>query len=95
MLLLGDLFSTDFIENASSQSIYLSAMQQTLHTVSFPQFSRISQFNSKGQLISQQIYAVLNFPKMQRNIARISALASKMGQSASSFLRYENKKIYP
>ena len=46
MLLLGDLFSTDFIENASSQSIYLSAMQQTLHTVSFPQFSRISQFNS-------------------------------------------------
>ena len=80
MLLLGDLFSTDFIENASSQGIYLSAMQQTLHTVSFPQFSRISQFNSKGQLISEQIYAVLNFPKMQRNIARISALASKMGQ---------------
>ena len=27
-------------------SIYLSAMQQTLHTVSFPQFSRIYQFNS-------------------------------------------------
>ena len=35
---------------------------------------------SKGQLISEQIYAVLNFPKMQRNIARISALAYKMGQ---------------
>ena len=34
----------------------------------------------KGQLISEQIYAVLNLPKMQRNIARISALASKMGQ---------------
>ena len=34
----------------------------------------------KGQLISEQIYAVLNFQKMQRNIARISALASKMGQ---------------
>ena len=34
----------------------------------------------KGQLISEQIYAVLNFPKMQRNIARISALASKMVQ---------------
>ena len=46
MLLLGDLFSTDFIENASSQGIYLSAMQQTLHTVSFPQFSQISQFDS-------------------------------------------------
>ena len=30
----------------------------------------------KGQLISEQIYAVLKFPKMQRNIARISALAS-------------------
>ena len=30
----------------------------------------------KGQLISEQIYAVLNFPKMQRNIA----LTSKMGQ---------------
>ena len=35
---------------------------------------------TKGQLISEQIYAVLNFPKMQQNIARISALASKMGQ---------------
>ena len=35
---------------------------------------------AKGQLISEQIYAVLNFPKMQLNIARISALASKMGQ---------------
>ena len=35
---------------------------------------------AKGQLISEQIYAVLNFPKMQQNIARISALASKMGQ---------------
>ena len=46
MLLLGDLFSTDFIENASSQGIYLSAMQQTLHTVSFPQFSNFSQFDS-------------------------------------------------
>ena len=34
----------------------------------------------KGQLISEHIYAVLNFPKMQRNIARISSLASKMGQ---------------
>ena len=33
-----------------------------------------------GQLISEQFYAVLNFPKMQHNIARISALASKMGQ---------------
>ena len=35
---------------------------------------------AKGQLISEQIYAVLNFSKMQRNIARISALAFKMGQ---------------
>jgi hypothetical protein len=34
----------------------------------------------KGQLISKQIYPVLSFPKMQRNIARISALASKMDQ---------------
>jgi uncharacterized protein YozE (UPF0346 family) len=34
----------------------------------------------EGQLISKQIYAVLNFPKMQPNIARISALAFKMGQ---------------
>ena len=37
-------------------------------------------FYFKGQLISEQIHAVLNFPKMQRNIARISALASNMGQ---------------
>jgi hypothetical protein len=32
---------------------------------------------AKGQLISEQIYAVLNFPKIQRNNARISTLASK------------------
>ena len=31
----------------------------------------------KGQTISE---SSLNFPKEQRNIARISALASKMGQ---------------
>mgnify|MGYP006888878399 CR=1 FL=1 len=37
-------------------------------------------FVPKGQLISEQICGVLNFPKMQRNIARISALVSKMGQ---------------
>ena len=36
---------------------------------------------TKGQLISEQIYGVLNFPKMQRNITRISDIASKMGQS--------------
>ena len=36
--------------------------------------------SSKGHLISEQIYTVLNSPKMQRNITRISALASKMGQ---------------
>ena len=35
---------------------------------------------AKGQKISEQNCGVLNFPKMQRNIARISALASKMGQ---------------
>ena len=32
----------------------------------------------KGHLISEQIYAVLDFPKMQWNIARISCLASKI-----------------
>ena len=36
--------------------------------------------DAKGQIISEQKCGVLNFPKMQRNIARISALASKMGQ---------------
>ena len=30
----------------------------------------------KGQLISEQIHAVLDFQKLQQNIARISALAS-------------------
>ena len=40
----------------------------------------MSRYFSEGQLISEQICGVLNFPKMQRNIARISALASKMGQ---------------
>ena len=38
----------------------------------------------KGQLIPEQISAVLNFPKMQQNIARISALTSKMGQIKKS-----------
>ena len=35
--------------------------------------------SSKGQLISEKIDAVLNFPKIHR-IIRISALASNMGQ---------------
>ena len=35
---------------------------------------------SKGQLISEKVCGVLNFPKMQQKIARISALASEMGQ---------------
>ena len=34
----------------------------------------------KGQIISEQKCDVLNFPKIHQNIARISALASKMGQ---------------
>ena len=34
----------------------------------------------KGHLISEQNCGALNFPKMQRNISRISVLASKMGQ---------------
>ena len=33
----------------------------------------------KGQLISEQNCGVLNFLEMQRNITRISALATKMG----------------
>ena len=43
------------------------------------EFLQIFEF-TKVQLISEQITVVLNFPKMQRNIARISDLASKMGQ---------------
>ena len=43
-------------------------------------WSSLAPCATKGQLISEQIYAVLNFTKMQQNIARISALASKMGQ---------------
>ena len=43
---------------------------------------------TKGQLISEQIKAVLNFPKMQGNIARISALASRMGQINSVNAHY-------
>jgi hypothetical protein len=49
--------------------------------------SVVVKMHFKGQLISEQIHAVLNFPKMQRNTARISALASKMGQI--------NKKYHP
>ena len=32
----------------------------------------------KGQIISEQNCGVLNFPKIQQNMARISALANKM-----------------
>ena len=35
---------------------------------------------TKGQIISEQKCGVLNFPKCNEIIARISALASKMGQ---------------
>ena len=42
---------------------------------------QICKETTKGQIISEQICGVLkDFPKKQRNIARISALASKMGQ---------------
>ena len=34
----------------------------------------------KGQFISEQNCGVFNFPKMQRNIAGISALATKVVQ---------------
>ena len=51
-----------------------------LYVFLFPFFQQQNCLVSKGQLISEQIYDVLNFPKMQQNIARISALASKMGQ---------------
>ena len=44
------------------------------------QLGKILLSPAKGQLISEQIYAVLNFPKMHRNIAKISALAHKMAQ---------------
>ena len=40
----------------------------------------------KGQIISEQNCGVLNFPKMQRIIARISALGSKMGQNKKGTL---------
>ena len=43
-------------------------------------YQNMPQCLSKGQIISEQNCGVLNFPKMQRNIARISALATKMGQ---------------
>ena len=35
---------------------------------------------TKGQIISEQKCSVLNFPKMNEIIARISALVSKMGK---------------
>ena len=37
-------------------------------------------FVPKGEIISEGNFDVLNFPKNQKNIWRISALASKMGQ---------------
>jgi hypothetical protein len=44
------------------------------------QVAKNMQSSTKGQIISEQNCGVLNFPKMQQNIARISALATKMGQ---------------
>ena len=46
----------------------------------------------KGLLISELICGVLKFPKMQRNIARISALSSKMGQIKKVKARYDRNK---
>ena len=40
---------------------------------------------SKGQIISEQICGVLDFPNVQQNNARISALASKTGQIKKSW----------
>ena len=40
----------------------------------------MNSFLTKGQIISEQICGVLDVPKMQQNIARISALLSKMGE---------------
>ena len=45
----------------------------------------------KGQLISEQIYAVLNFSKMQQYIVSISALAFKMGQIKKVKAHYHPK----
>ena len=43
---------------------------------------------AKGQIISEQICGVLKvFQKKQRNIARISALVSKMGEIKKKFGR--------
>jgi hypothetical protein len=47
---------------------------------------------TKGQIISEQKCGVLNFPKMQRNIARISALATKMGQIRKIEAHYHANK---
>ena len=43
---------------------------------------------AKGQIISEQNCGVLNFPKSNKIIVRISALASKMGQIKKSTLLY-------
>ena len=49
----------------------------------------------KGQLISEQICSVLNFPKMQQYIARISALVSKMGQIVKLKAKYHPNECNP
>jgi hypothetical protein len=49
---------------------------------------------TKGQIISEQKCGVLNFPKMQRNIARISALPSKMGQIKKIKAFHYIKSVY-
>ena len=48
---------------------------------------------SKGQIISEQICGVLDFPNVQQNNARISALASKTGQIAKIKALYYTRYV--
>ena len=59
-------------------------------SIALPGFGRSVNpiISTKGQLISEQISAVLNFPKMQQNVTRISALASKMGKIKKVKVQY-------
>ena len=88
LLQIVNLFCGLFGNTKSSFSFFMTEYKNTFYINQFL-CSKASSFQvsryffhflswlPKGQLISEQIYAVLDFPKMQQNIVRISALAFK------------------
>ena len=63
-----------FLDQLETMQTHKSVSDMASNKESFLNWFSFRKHSTKGQLISEQIYGVLNFQKMQRNIARIYAL---------------------